>query len=58
MPYIVLNIRIDFGGGQRSSEVVRGQRLKILFIQYLSVGTMVLFHTYLADAPYEGEYAY
>ena len=58
MPHIKEKIPIDFGGGQRSSEVTRGQRLKTLFTQYLKEGSMDFFHTYLVDALYQGKDSY
>ena len=40
MPHIKRKDPSDFGGGHRSFEVPKGQRLKILVIQYLKVENM------------------
>ncbi|KAJ8029028.1 hypothetical protein HOLleu_28312 [Holothuria leucospilota] len=41
---------IIFGGGQRSSGVIRGQTLKTMLTPYLQVGSLDRFHTQYVDA--------
>ena len=41
---------IAFGGGQRSSGVTRGQKLKTLLARYLKVGSLDRFDTWYVDA--------
>lgn len=58
MSHIKRKNHVVFSGGQSSSEVTRGQKLKSLLTQYFALGTMDIFHTQHIDAPYQAEDPY